>query len=111
MNARFWEYINGDWVKITLHPGQELEHCVGEKHEEGVTWEANRWEHTGDTVIHECTRWGRDCDGRWETRLDFETSLEELDIRQRELNGEVGPVGWDVKDSSQRDYTAESAGY
>lgn len=23
--VKFWEHINGDWVKLTLYPGQTLE--------------------------------------------------------------------------------------
>lgn len=35
MNIRFWEFINGDHVKLTLQPGQRLAWDQFERTDEG----------------------------------------------------------------------------
>ena len=65
-NARFWAYVNGGPVKITLRPGQSLEHCEGGATDEGFHVEHVKWEYPDDEpIVYRiwCSD-GRDCDGR-----------------------------------------------
>lgn len=65
-NARFWVYVNGGPVRLTLKPGQQLQHHTWERHEEGWSSEATSWEYPDDedAVYREWCLDGRDCDGR-----------------------------------------------
>lgn len=64
-NARFWEYINGSLVKLTLRPGQRLHHSHSETTDEGWSAESKYWEYDADwsTVSFVSVSDGRDCDG------------------------------------------------
>lgn len=111
-NARFWAYVNFDFVKITLRPGQTLEHLEGGPNDEGFCWEANVWTHTGDRVTNECTRWASDCDGRTESYQDYEASLDELNCGSSPMDDpSIKFPSWSPGISSQRDYSAEAMGY
>lgn len=87
---RFWF----EDVRIAMAPGQMIRH-----HQHGPTdegWWARSLEFiAGSPVTVEIINDGRDCDGRLQTF----TTLELID-------GE-----WVRRDSSQRDYQAEAAGY
>ena len=50
MNARFWIWWNGDWVKITLRPGQSIAMRCGGATDEGFNVESSGYEHDGDRV-------------------------------------------------------------
>ena len=63
-NARFWTFIHGSYVKLTLTPGQELEHWSSSAHEEGWSSEETTWRHSGDVVERYWRSAGSDCDGR-----------------------------------------------
>lgn len=64
-NARFWEYVNGSDVKITLRPGESKHWHRGGRTEEG--WESQTiiWEDSEDDGCVYCTiiEEGKDCDG------------------------------------------------
>ena len=64
-NARFWEYINGSFVKLTLKPGQRLHHRHSEPTDEGWSAESKEWEYDEDwsTVNFVSVSEGQDCDG------------------------------------------------
>lgn len=110
-NARFWDYVNDSWVKITLRPGQQLHHSYGGPTEEGYRWGTTSWEHEGDRVVEIDDIQSRDCDGRMDTHGEYACPLEELNGRPSEFS----PVGrvpnWKRVSSRQRDYSAEAAGY
>lgn len=69
MNARFWEYINGTAVKLTLRPGQVLRWRRYIATEEGYFVETQVWEYLSGFPVIECrsTYGGRDCDGQFNT--------------------------------------------
>ena len=119
-NARFWAFINGCPVKITLKPGQILSHCSGGRCEEGHAFHSETWEHVGHAVESSWSRWGSDCDGRYSDGGQGFAPLDQLDThdgyadaedqRPPELVGILFP-SWEVADRFQRDYAAEAAGY
>jgi hypothetical protein len=66
VNARFWQYVNGSPVKLTLRPGQRVQWYTWHEHEEGWASEAHRWSLDPESglVFDEWQTDGRDCDGR-----------------------------------------------
>lgn len=62
-NARFWSFINGSWVKITLRPNQSLSWGKSEPTDEGYSFEHSQWEFDGSEVIENWSKGGSDCDG------------------------------------------------
>lgn len=77
-NARFWAYINGSAVKITLRPGQSLSWGRSNPTEEGYRYESYEWSHEGHVVRCECVDGGRDCDGVLEHSTGWFCYLGEL---------------------------------
>ena len=63
-NARFWAFINGSQVKITLKPGQYLEHHRHFRTDEGWASYGTTWEHEGDLIRRYWGSAAKDCDGR-----------------------------------------------
>lgn len=129
-NARFWEFINSSWVKITLKPNQTMQHYVAHPTEEGWYSRHITWEHTGESVACQLTVMSRDCDGRLDRYNDFECQLPELQAREFWVQDQqdVARVPfWEIESElfeselllpcwieshcSQRDYTAEAMGY
>ena len=120
MNARFWAYINGGPVKITLRPGQTLSHYQAWATDEGWASEGDTWEHTGDGVEHEYASDGADCDGRLSSGGDSYCAL--CDLRagnypyitegdDLEMWEDVRYPAWQDAGGYRRDYQAELAGY
>jgi len=110
MNARFWIYINGGFVKLTLRPEEALEHFFSERTDEGFRSVYQSWEYDGSVVVRQWFIRERDCDGRHEdggvaywddgkvapSYSDPDTML---------------PVWVDGEDYYHRDHTAEAMGY
>lgn len=63
MNARFWNYVNGSTVKLTIRPGQTLSWSKCWRHDEGWSRETVTFSHVGTGVEVESISDGRDCDG------------------------------------------------
>lgn len=63
-NARFWEYINGGYVKITLRPSADLSWGRWTRTEEGYASEGLTWTHKETFVLRQAEHSGQDCDGR-----------------------------------------------
>jgi len=63
--ARFWIYVNNDYVKISLKPGQTLDWYVKEATDEGWSGEGLTFQYDegNGRVIRESVTEGRDCDG------------------------------------------------
>jgi hypothetical protein len=117
-NARFWEFINDDWVKVTLQPNQILawENCS--KDWEGYNLNHYRWSHEGDKVVCECTNIATDCDGRFDRFSEYECHLSQLqgrsltsDINRNEFELSLHLPSWVERDYQQRDYAAERMNY
>lgn len=115
-NVRIWQLINGDWVKLTLKPGKDIEHLTGGPHEEGYSYNVDTWSLSEEeNCIHlSCFAWGKDCDGPHESRSELECSLDDLKAfvpcAQTAWNPDGVPL-WGMVHSSQRDIYAERMGY
>lgn len=122
-NARFWSYVNGGWVKITLRPGQKLHWACGGPNDEGVNVAYECW-HFDDydgCLYSSVANYGYDCDGRYSSESEFRSSV--VDLRFHEIDCDLGPAdrddkgqpirtpNWDRVRASQRDYAAEAMGY
>jgi hypothetical protein len=124
VNARFWVYINGGPVKLTLKPGQALSWSRGGRTEEGWSRESESWEWDGEdwpgVLRHAWLSEGRDCDGY--LSHDGEDICRRAGLRSGDfpcLDYCENPAAWDgvrwpawekVR-SWQRDEYAELAGY
>ncbi len=104
-NARFWAYINGSWVKLTLAPHESL--TWGESHRTEEGWESNekRWHWNGHTLELEWCNDGSDCDGRL-TRSGIE-----LATSCTKNEDGLNVPDYETHRNTQRDYNAEAAGY
>lgn len=130
-NARFWQWLNGGWVKITLRPGQTLTHATGGETEEGWSFEGRNWHHDGDAITSTVSQESLDCDGRFDASFAFKCPLGDLRARdmhaeeqERAVAQEKDPTlpyfnesigifapDWERLNASQRDHEAERAGY
>lgn len=111
---RFWDWVNGGWVKIAVRPGQELTRYAGGPADEGYHCEDERYEHDGDGVKYTRNAWGRDCDGRYEHSNEAFAHADKLASVQPNADAPAGaPLvpSWVTLRERQRDYTAEAAGY
>lgn len=108
MNARFWAYINGAPVKLTLAPHQTLRHVSGGLTEEGYSWECIYWHFDGASIHRGVTVQACDCDGRIDRHHDSQCAL--ADLAACEYEG-IAYAAWSDGEESQRDYSAEAAGY
>ena len=113
MNARFWVYHHG-WVKLTLKPGQKLNHHTAAPTEEGYSSNFETYYYDGKQIFSDVAQFGRDCDGPFEsirTFFCYNTSLKA--IPSEVIDGEVLPdrPEWRTLCSTQRDYFAEEMGY
>jgi len=114
MNARFQHYTNDSCVVITLQPGQMFTHHHFNRDEEGYSAETHEWEHDGQGVIERFHSEGRDCDGRVSRSVELYCPLEKLRARSvtdMPADNGIGWPEWDRSSESQRDYSAEAAGY
>ena len=103
VNARFREWINGDWVTITLMPGRELNWETGGQTDEGWSCTSYSWLLEGGRICRSIVDDGTDCDGRL-TRFHMSMArIEDIDQYKR--------VEWVSCEESQRDHAAEAAGY
>lgn len=62
-NVRFWEFINMNWVKITLKHEQCLSHSKSGPTDEGYSYESSSYSYTDGCVYREWENGGSDCDG------------------------------------------------
>jgi hypothetical protein len=110
--ARFWEFIHGSPVKITVRQGQRLHHSSGAPTDEGYHAEAHVWELDGYQVRCEYTTQSRDCDGRHSFYSDTVCPVGFLAAGYREENDPaIAYPQWHRVGSSQRDQFAEMMGY
>lgn len=116
MNARFWVFVNGGPVKLTLKPGQSLSRSKWQRHEEGYSTEQETWTHDTDCVRREWSFGGCDCDGSLERYgkdfcwLSDLLVLEPYSADDPNYQGVRWP-DWQEEDRGQRDLYAEMAGY
>lgn len=122
--ARFWTYVNGGWVKLSLRDDQELHWDRYERADEGWGGEERTWCRYGDTVTEIITHAGTDCDGYLSRTDRYACPVTSLAAVPPETvvvwaEGKLVPLGeslparpeWERVDSVQRDLYAESMGY
>jgi hypothetical protein len=102
-NARFREWINGDWVVLTLSPGQCLEWSTGGATDEGWSFTGKSWRLLDGEIHHSTIDDGSDCDGRLTRYHDRYARVEDIDARK-------DPSWYGIEDS-QDDANAIAAGY
>lgn len=118
-NARFWFHWDGDFVKLTLKPGDEVELYESHSHEEGWSSRHEYISYEDGVVTRTSTSDGRDCDGRLTQTTVSECSVEKLNSRDPyDANDptycpEPGAKfpDWDRVRARQHDYSAEAMGY
>ena len=109
MNYKFWVYVNGSPVRLTLKPGQTVHHSSGGPDSEGWFRESVIYKHAGSGVYFESFVEGRDCDGyssRWSDGFCPGEGL----TSGAAMDGVVYPR-WDDVTMECRDEYAEAAGY
>lgn len=115
MNARFWEFINNGWVKLTLEPGQALHHYVRHHTDEGYTDEGTKWKLSQrfPVVFRTFVQQGCDCDGRLDTYDLSKCSITNLRVNHTSfiLKDGMSLPRWTQVKTEQRDYAAEAMGY
>jgi hypothetical protein len=137
--VRFTVFENGAYAVLTLRRGDSLEWATGCPTEEGYSAEGCLWywPADGETIFRDSWTDGRDCDGRLSTETSCAVPVSRLHsraiadcpkcgthIERGYLRGICPRCGrlpvavewlrlpeWQRIDSSQRDYTAEAAGY
>lgn len=111
--ARFWEFINGDLVKISLKYGQELTWTNFHQHEEGYSSEVITWKFIGGSspqVIRISSTRSTDCDGRYSG--EFEEFCLFIELRGLSVEGEDQCFPeWQKVKELRRDYSAERMNY
>lgn len=112
VTARFWDHINGSHVRLALRDGQTFTHAIYASTDEGYSYEATTWSfEDGDIICHRYTR-GRDCDGlhehEWSGACAFASRYGYID---NDVTPAINMPLWRIVDTSQRDHTAEAAGY
>lgn len=136
MNARFWVYWNATFTKLTMRPGQYLAMTTGGPTDEGYERETGEYwfvegAGAGDdqgVIRAEWTREARDCDGRYRYENTATCPVNRLRHITQDtacpFNDSPPPPAWEdwrlrylpmpdwqQESASQRDFTAEAAGY
>lgn len=107
--VRFWDWLHGSRVRIAIREGQTLRWGHRYSHDEGWSTECRTWTLERGTLKLEVYTDGRDCDGRLETHAEFTCSFEDANSG---IDGHGDPMPlWGNRRASQRDYSAEAAGY
>lgn len=112
-NARFWVLTpGGGYCKVTLHPGQKLNHQHHGHNGEGWTSAYESYEYTGNMVLAVYETDGTDCDGRSSFRGESWAHIMALESGNDLGDGTgIRFPKWNAVSRSQRDYAAERAGY
>ena len=108
-NLKFWTYVNGSPVRLTLRPGQKIEHSTGGPDCEGWHRSSIIWTHTGQGVYFESLTDGRDCDGYSSSWRDGFCPADGL-TDGATVEGVTFPRWGDMTEETRDDY-AEMAGY
>lgn len=114
-NFRFSVHVNGGPVKITLRPGQSLEHGTFAYTDEGYTKESYRWSlaKDGSELLREWYQDGRDCDGRLSRSGEdcLDPSAPEFCNVEIVYGVQFSYPRFNPISEGQRDYSAEAMGY
>jgi hypothetical protein len=113
---RFWYWINGSPVKITIKLGETITIETGGSHEEGWSREVITFHVWNGCVLQDVYTDGQDCDGRISTSASLRCPFDQLQAvpgcedAEKILGPSLWPK-WQRVKSGQRDYSAEAAGY
>lgn len=107
--VRFWDWINGGPVRLSLALGETLEWGGGAPDEEGYSAFAQTWRGIPGGVFCEWSTWGRDCDGPHQSGGEAFCLVSRLGAGARGAEG--GWPAWQATTEWQRDHYAEAAGY
>ena len=102
------------WVDLTLQPGETKELHAGGKHEEGHSYQYWTYTHEDDHIRCEYDSSDRDCDGATSDHCVTVCPLDRLKASPAEPDNQwplPARPDWQRESSSQRDYSAEAAGY
>lgn len=117
-NARWWTWLNGGWIKLTLKPGQRLQWGFGQTDSEGWSREYWSWEYVECDVLprieSEFHEEAMDCDGRLDRDVSLVCPIKDLAAREVYDSDEkvtYWTPEWERMHAGQRDYSAEAAGY
>ena len=106
--ARFWTWWSAGPVRLTMQPGDIITLHRRDRTDEGWDTVTERYQFDGTAVRCDLIADGTDCDGRLSAHGAYAATLAQL--RARKVDG-IGYPDWSLLDRSQRDYTAEAAGY
>ncbi len=111
--ARIWVQHNGDWVRLALKDLDVIEMFEGGPTDEGSYGKWSTYSRDGDVITCDGEKSERDCDGSHSSAWLCETTIDALKSGPAcEWDPEQPPTPqWRAVDSSQRDYSAEAAGY
>lgn len=115
MSARFWIRYNGDFVKLTLKPGEEASFGYVEEHEEGYSGQHFTYSFDAFEVTRLTYYWGKDCDGCHSNTYEDYAPLAQLKDNQY-IGTDGTPLSiyhpnWHSKEERIYDQYAEAAGY
>lgn len=101
MNARFWVYWNGGWVKLTLRRGETVTLYECHSTDEGYAFRREDFSYYGTSVQRTVISGGSDCDGPIEHHAEYSCPVTKS----------MGQPEWQEHTRWQRDAYAEAAGY
>jgi hypothetical protein len=107
--TRFWIWWNGAPVRITLHGSDLFEVHTSARTEEGWASQSETFWLRDDYVQRESATDGVDCDGRLESFTRYRCHVSQLAAGDP-FDSDEFPA-WERLRRSQRDYSAEAAGY
>lgn len=110
-NAKFWECVNGDMVKLTIKPGATISWHTSAPDDEGYFYKSISWTHNIDQVEMERDTGGRDCDGSHRQFSSFSCRIKDLDKNPPNEYRDQPIPQWERGSCSQRDEYAERMGY
>ncbi len=113
ISARFWTSHAGDYARLSLRDGETVELFEGGPTDEGSSSTWTTYRRDGDVITLSSESSGSDCDGRHSSSCECETTIGDLQAAEPiPWNLERPPMPqWRPLGSSQRDYSAEAAGY
>jgi hypothetical protein len=109
--VRFWAFVNGSPVKLTLRRGTEISHGDFWGTEEGWSSERQSWSFDGDDLYRVDETDGVDCDGRLSTWAEYHCPVAQKAGLTSPGYPDIALPEWRPIGMSQRDYAAEAMGY
>ena len=109
-NARFWEFVNSGWVKITIRPGQYLRWGKAYLTDEGYNSVSKEWWFSQNGVNYIRHEASRDCDGG-HSCIDEYFSPVPMRFKEWDYSPNGAVPDWRKKNSRCHDQFAEMMNY